>query len=155
VDLANGDGKINMKRKWNWVLWVGFIVILAALFSVELFARSPITRDFPWANLLLFAVGGTLLVIGLVRAFGRPTVYRGKIAGPILTLISLAGFGLFCYGLFYIARQLPASTGAPHVGDKAPDFSLPDQNGKTVALRELLNSDNTRAVLLIFYRGYW
>jgi hypothetical protein len=144
-----------MRRKWNWALWVGFIVIVAALFSVELFAQFPITRDFPWANLLLFAIGGTLLVIGLVRAFGQPAVYRGKIAGSILMLISLAGFGLFCYGLFYIARQLPASTEAPHIGAKAPDFSLPDQDGKTVALRELLNSTNTRAVVLIFYRGYW
>jgi hypothetical protein len=144
-----------MKRRWNWCLWVGFVVVVIALFSYEFFVRFPITRDFPWANLLLFAIGGTMLVVGLVRAYGRPAAYRGRIFGPILALISLLGFGLFCYGLFYIARQMPASAGAPHVGDKAPDFTLPDQSGKSVALGELLGSSGTRAVLLIFYRGYW
>jgi len=144
-----------MKRHWNWALWVGFVVSLGALFSYEFFARFPLTRDFPWANLLLFAIGGTLLVVGLVRAFGRPRVYRGRIFGPIFAAVSLLAFGLFCYALFYIVRQMPASAGAPRVGDKAPDFTLPDQDGKAVALQEILASPDTRAVLLIFYRGYW
>ena len=29
------------------------------------FARFAITRDFPWANLLLFAIAGILLLPGL------------------------------------------------------------------------------------------
>ena len=72
-----------MKRKWNWPLWVGFVVAVGGLFSYEFFAQFPITRDFPWANLLLFCVGAILLGLGLVRAFGRPHLYRGKIFGPI------------------------------------------------------------------------
>ena len=46
-----------MKRRWNWPIWVGFVVVVAGLFSYELFARFPITRDFPWANFLLFGIG--------------------------------------------------------------------------------------------------
>ena len=144
-----------MKRRWNWLLWVGFLVVLIALFSYEFFVRFPITRDFPWANLLLFGLGGVLLTVGLFRAYGRPAVYRGKIAGPILTLLGLAIFGLFSYSLFYVVRQMPASTSAPRLGEPAPDFSLPDQGGRTIALNDLLHSSNARAVLLIFYRGYW
>ena len=144
-----------MNRRWNWCLWLGFLVVVVALFSYQFFVLFPITRDFPWANLLLFAIGGILLLIGLVSAFGRPTVYRGRIIGPILSFLSLLMFGLFCYGLFFIARQMPSSAGAPQVGRKAPDFTLPDQDGKTVALNDLLAAPNTRAVLLIFYRGYW
>jgi len=34
-------------------------------------------------------------------------------------------------------------------------FSLVDQSGRTVALHELLSAPEPRAVLLIFYRGYW
>jgi hypothetical protein len=120
-----------------------------------LFVRFPITRDFPWANLLLFAIGGVLLVMGLVRAYGQPTRYRGKIFGPILTVLSVLIFALFAYALFYVVRQMPASASAPRVGDKAPHFSLIDQNGRSVALDDMLNSAGTRAVLLIFYRGYW
>lgn len=144
-----------MKRRWNWCLWVGFLVAIVALFSFEFFVRFPMTRDFPWANLSLFAIAGVLLVIGLFRAYGQPGVYRGRIFGPILTIVSLVIFALFSYALFYIVRQMPASAAAPQVGVAAPGFTLPDQDGKQVALRELLGSDGTRAVLLIFYRGYW
>src|SRR5437763_4773566 len=84
----------SMKRRWNWSLWVGFVVVLLGLFSYEVFVRFPVTRDFPWANLLLFAIGGVLLAIGLFRAYGRPTIYRGKIFGPIVTGLSLLVFGL-------------------------------------------------------------
>ena len=41
---------------------------------------------------------------------------------------------------------------APQVGDLAPDFALPDQNGKEVYLSALLRNG---PVVLIFYRGEW
>jgi hypothetical protein len=152
VDLANGGGKIDMKRNWNWSLWSGFIFVVVGLFSYPFFAQFPITRDFPWANLLLFGVGGILLVTGLVRAFGKPQLYRGKIFGPIVALLSLLAFSFFAYGAFYLVRQVPASTSAPRVGEKAPEFTLPDQDGKSVALAELISP---RGAILIFYRGHW
>jgi hypothetical protein len=60
--------------------------------------------------------------------------------------------------------QLPASKGAPQVGETAPDFTLPDTAGKSVKLSALLGdaaaaakrtSRNSPALLLVFYRGYW
>jgi len=50
-------------------------------------------------------------------------------------------------------RQVPSSSGAPRVGQKAPDFILLDQSGKPVGLGDLLSG--SRAVVLIFYRGFW
>jgi hypothetical protein len=152
-----------MKRRWNFSIWTGFLLVLAGLISyVPLFSLFPITRDFPWVNLLLLAVGATFLSSGLRRAFGQPQLYRGRIFGSILAVVSVAGIGFFSYGLFYVARQLPAAESAPRVGEKAQDFTLPDQNGKTVALAELLSSPSaggagakTGGVLLIFYRGHW
>ena len=45
------------------------------------------------------------------------------------------------------------------VGQKAPDFTLTDSNDKPVTLAQLLtepiNNQPPKAVLLIFYRGYW
>jgi len=146
---------MNMKRRWNWSLWLGFVVVVLALFSYQFFVLFPITRDFPWVNLLLFAIGGLLLGLGLFRAYGHPAAYRGKIFGPLLTVLSLLMFGLFAYGLFFIARQMPPSTNAPQVGQKAPDFAVVDQDGNRVELNDLLSSPSTRAILLIFYRGYW
>ncbi len=148
-----------MKRRWPRSLWVGFLVVLAGLFSyVPLFSLFPLTRDFPWVNLLLFMIGLGLLADGMMRAFRRPEGYRGKMAGPVLMALSLAGITLFAYGLFYLGRQMPASTGAPSVGQKAPDFSLPDQDGKPVTLAQLLGraaGTGKSSALLIFYRGYW
>ena len=141
-----------MKRNWNWALWVGFVVAVGGLFSYEFFAQFPITRDFPWATLLLFAIGAVLLLVGLFRAFGRPQVYRGKVFGSIFTAISLFLFAFFAYEIFYVLRQVPLSAQAPRVGEKAPEFSLPDQNGKSVALTELLSPNGA---VLIFYRGHW
>ena len=142
-----------MKRRWNWPIWVGFVVVVAGLFSYGFFARFPTTRDFPWANLLLFGIGGALLIVGLFCAFGRPQVYRGEIFGSIFTAIAVLVVAFFSYEIFYVLRQVPASVGAPRVGQKAPDFILLDQNGKPVGLGDLLSG--SRAVVLIFYRGFW
>ena len=142
-----------MKRKWNWPLWVGIAVAVGGLFSYEFFARYPITRDFPWANLLLFGIGSALLIVGLFRAFGRPQLYRGKIFGSIFAAITLFFFAFFSYAIFYVLRQVPLSAHAPRVGEKAPEFTLVDQNGRSVALADLLSG--SRAAVLIFYRGFW
>jgi peroxiredoxin len=60
---------------------------------------------------------------------------------------------------FVMGSWLPASTGAPHVGQKAPTFTLNDPNDSPVTLAQLLtepiNNKPPKGVLLIFYRGYW
>lgn len=141
-----------MKRSWNWPLWIGFLVAVGGLFSYEWFAQFPITRDFPWANLLLFGIGAALLLLGLFRAFGRPQSYRGRIFGPFLAAIALLLFAFFAYEIFYVLKQVPLSAQSPRVSEKAPAFSLPDQNGKRVVLTDLLSPNGA---ILIFYRGYW
>lgn len=142
-----------MKRNWNWPIWAGLVVAVGGLFSYEFFVQFPITRDFPWANLLLFGIGGALLIFGLFRAFGRPQLYRGKIFGSIFASIALFLFAFFSYEIFYVLRQVPLSAQAPRVGEKAPEFTLEDQNEKAVALADLLA--RSKAVALIFYRGFW
>ena len=142
-----------MKRKWNWPIWVGFVVALGGLFSYGFFVRYPLTRDFPWANLLLFGIGAALLIFGLFRAFGRPQLYRGKIFGPVLAAIGLFFFAFFSYKIFYVVRQVPLSAHAPRLGEQAPDFLLLDQNAMPVGLGDLLSG--SKAVVLIFYRGFW
>jgi len=149
----NSNMTASAKKSWNGSLWTGFLFVLAGFLSYTFFAQFPVTRDFPWANLFLFAVGGILLVLGLFRAFGRPQMYRGKIFGPILATLGILMFGLFSYVFFYELRKLPPSTGAPRVGQRAPDFTLLDQDGKEVSVRDLLSK--SKAVALIFYRGFW
>jgi peroxiredoxin len=71
------------------------------------------------------------------------------------------GSALFCWGVLYVARQLPSSASAPRVGQRAPEFTLPDQDGNSVALADLIASHAATpgggggGALLIFYRGSW
>jgi len=141
------------KKSWNWSLWIGFLFTLGGFFSYTFFAQFPITRDFPWANLLLFAAGGICLAVGLFRAFGKAQVYRGKVFGSILVTLAILMFGFFSYVLFYELREVPPSTGAPRLGQKAPEFTLSDQDGKDLSLHDL--GSKSKAVALIFYRGFW
>src|SRR6476646_6760114 len=102
------------KRSWNWLLWAGFVLVLAGLFTyIPIFAQFPATRNFPWVNLLMLAAGAALLVVGLIRAFRKPDQYRGRIFGSALTLVGLLGIGMFCWVVFFEARHLPASAAAP------------------------------------------
>jgi len=106
------------------------------------FARFPITRDFPWANLLLLALALVSAIIGLRRAFDQRRGRAGKIVGSLFAILTLGVTALFVQVIFVMARQLPASQNSPKVGQKAPAFTLPDSNNKNVALSELLTPTN-------------
>lgn len=147
-------------HRFNWQIWAGFLLSVAAFLSYPFFfAKFPVSRDFPWANLLLFAVAAGLLWVGVRRAFAPDRRGRSKIAASVLTTLGVAILGLFVFSIFIMSRWLPASHGAPQIGQKAPDFSLTDTNGKAVSLAELLsqplNGKTPKGVLLVFYRGYW
>ena len=150
-----------MKRRLNVSLWAGFLIVLSApVIHLSVLIRFPATRDVPWVTLLMFAAGLVLIARGLRRAYREPLLYRGKIAGAILMVLGIAMFGLFGFGTFYLARQLPPSRGAPQVGRKAADFTLPDKDGNPVTLSKIIDAgaggaDRVNGVLLIFYRGYW
>lgn len=147
-------------KRFNWQIWAGFLLSIVAFLSYTIFfVNFPVTRDFPWANLLLFAIAVVLLFLGIRRSFASGRSLLSKIVGSILGVLGVLVFGFFIFAIFVLARQLPASAGAPKVGQKAPEFSMVDSNGKQVSLAELLstpvNGKAPKGVLLIFYRGYW
>ncbi len=150
-----------IKKQTNSALWLGLLItVLGFLSNVSnllYFFKVP-AAALPWLNLALPAIGLIFLLIGVVRAFGQSEIYRGKIWGSIaagLAALFLAGSAW----LFVKARDMPRSGGAPQVGQRVPDFMLPDSNGQPVALAQLFAASpgmpQPKAVLLIFYRGYW
>jgi len=149
-------------RRWNWRLWTGFLLCVVGFASyLPFFARFPVTRDVPWVNFALLAAGLVLLFAGLRHAFGDPQRYRGKIFGSVFTVLGVAMAAFFCYAVFHVSRQLPASADAPHVGQHAPEFELMDIHQQPVSLAKLLTTPlprtgaSPKGVLLVFYRGYW
>jgi hypothetical protein len=145
-----------MKRRWPKNIWSGLaLVVLTPVLYLGFFIRYPVTRDVPWPSLLMFAAGLGLILHGLLRAYRRSGEYRGKIAAPVALTIGAALAGFFCFVLLYQARQVPDSLGAPRVGQLAPDFTLPDQDGQPVSLAQLLAAHGSNGVILVFYRGWW
>jgi uncharacterized membrane protein YqhA len=147
-------------KRINWPIWAGLLMTLVAFVSYFfVFVWFPITRDFPWANLLLFAVAAAFLLVGIRRAFAGTLPRKSKVAGVIVATLSVVIFGFFVFATLIMPRWMPAARGAPKVGQKAPEFSLTDTNQKTVTLAGLLstpiNGKPAKGVLLIFYRGYW
>ena len=79
-----------------------------------------------------------LLVPGSARA--RPQF------DPRTETFAFSNDTVFSYGVNEIGRLTMQRR------EKAPNFSLPDQNGKPVALADLLSPNGA---ILIFYRGHW
>lgn len=140
------------------MLWTGLVLFLLAILSNLLyFAKFP-AAPLPWINLVLPIIALPFLFVGLIRAFRQSHIYTGKIWGSIVTVLAVllvAGSTLFFIG----ARKLPRSLGAPQVGQRAPDFTLPDSTGQPTSLVQLFAASSgappAKAVLLVFYRGYW
>jgi hypothetical protein len=151
-----------IQSRRNWALWLGFLLALGALLcNAVFFVNPPGQRAIPWLSVLLAGVSLIFLVRGLQRAFGQPPVHPGKILSSMLALISLLLVGVAIFS-FFQARAIPASAGAPKVGQTAPDFTLADTSGQLVSMAQLFApaADESqvvppKAVLLIFYRGYW
>jgi hypothetical protein len=100
-----------------------------------------------------------LLILGLRRAFKPDKGIVSKIFSSLAAALGLLLLTGLLFSVFVYGRWVPASAGAPQIGQKAPDFTLTDSNNNPVTLAHLLsapiNNKPPRGVLLIFYRGYW
>jgi hypothetical protein len=167
--ISSGSGRITREfsmpnRRSNRSLWLGalFLVLAFVLGSLPFFAQIPGQAALPWLNLLLGAAAVAIFIRGLLLAKRQPALYRGKAAGWTLTVLSSVLF-LFSLFAYYASRHIPEAKAAPQVGQKAPDFELKDTSGQTASLAQLLASpvdsgkagSQPKAVLLVFYRGYW
>jgi hypothetical protein len=142
----------------NYALWLGLLLVLLAILSNTLYFFGAPEAPLPWLNLALPLIGLVFLLVGVARAFRQSQLYRGKILGTILTVFAvLLSAGSIAF--FLVARSVPRSAGAPQVGQRLPDFTLPDSAGQPVSLAQLFDAPPgtapPKAVLLVFYRGYW
>lgn len=149
-------------KRWNWRLWAGFALSVAALVGYGFWVNE--TRAAFWPALLLFVLAGALLFTGMKRRRREPDLYRGKIAGPVLTALSVLVLGLFGFVAYQVSRVFPEARNAPQIGQRAPEFSLLDANGTNQTLSQLLSIPfpgsggavrAAKGVLVVFYRGYW
>jgi hypothetical protein len=167
-------------RQRNWAPWFGLLLALVAMLSNGgFFLGLPGERAIPWLSIALAIAALACAAAGIMRAFRQPLVYGGKVASSILGVVSLLICGLVAATAIG-ARAMPAASNAPQVGQKVPDFTLADTSGNQVSLDQMLGKADAsplphsatagsiasganlnialappKAVLLVFYRGYW
>ena len=150
-----------VERRRNSAPWLCFLfTLLAIALNAATFLTQSGTEVMLWASLLAIVCAVAFDLVGIRRAFAQSKIYGGKLSSSIFGVLALLVFGLMAF-IWFHARALPASAGAPRVGQKAPEFTLPDTQGRNVSLAQLLGHLDAnagappKAVLLIFYRGYW
>jgi hypothetical protein len=144
------DHRRNLAPWWALLFAVGAIGC-----NFVFFARPPLQEQIPWLSVLFIVLAMIFLIAGLWRAFSKKA---GKALSIVLSAVTLLVVGLSTLA-FVHSRALPSSAAAPQVGQRVPDFTLADISGKPVSLDQLLaaspGAPAPKAVLLIFYRGYW
>jgi hypothetical protein len=117
------------------------LALAAMLSNAGFFLGLPGQRAIPWLSVAFAIAALTCAVIGIMRAFRQPEVYRGKVSSSILGVLSLLICGLVAIAAI-TSRALPSSAAAPQVGQKAPDFTLADTSGNKVSLDQLLGKSD-------------
>jgi hypothetical protein len=167
------------ERQRNWAPWMGLLLALLAMLSNgAYFLGLPGQRALPILGVALVIAALVCAAAGILRTLRQPQRYGGKVSSSILGVVSLLLCVLAAFTSMH-SRNLPEATAAPQVGQKVPDFTLADTSGNKVSLRQLLGKAGSsapestnnaagqaspvaagpaappKAVLLVFYRGYW
>lgn len=123
------------------------LVAVAAGFAVPVWFHVALDLRSRYPLPVLIAGGLCLLLSGfcLWREFSPALLLR---LGLPLLLTGLLGYYIFYFSV-YRGKECVSRL---QVGDRFPDFSLPDSEGRTVSLASLLAKG---PALMLFYKGDW
>ena len=121
------------------------LVALGAIAAYALLLRVPLVRNHPEGYVVAFAVATVLGGLAVVRARGRRWAAWLALALSGLLLVGGAWFD-------FVGARVPDTPSVLRVGERPPDFRLPDAAGQPVTLSEYRGR---KPVVLVFYRGHW
>jgi cytochrome oxidase Cu insertion factor (SCO1/SenC/PrrC family) len=124
---------------------LSILVAIAAIAAYVLLIRIPLVRNHPEGYVIAFALATVLAALAVARA--RTRRWPAWLALGFCSLLLVGGAA---YN-FVIAR-VPDTPTALRVGERPPDFTLPDAGGRPVTLADYRGQ---KPVLIVFYRGYW
>jgi AhpC/TSA family len=121
------------------------LVAISAVAAYALLLRVAIVRNHPESYVLAFALATALAALAVARARGRR--WPAWLALGVASLLLVAGAWFN-----FVGARVPDTPTALRVGDRPPDFTLPDAAGRSVSLADYRGK---KPVVLVFYRGYW
>ena len=119
------------------------VVALGGVAAYPLLFRFAVIRNHPEGYVVTSAVAVALAGWALVRSRRWPS----WVALALSTLL-LAGTAWFNF----VVARIPGTSTVLRVGERPPDFTLPDASGRPVTLAEYRGK---KPVVLVFYRGHW
>jgi cytochrome oxidase Cu insertion factor (SCO1/SenC/PrrC family) len=121
------------------------LVAIGAVAAYVLLLGVATVRNHPEGYVIAFALATALAVLAVVRARTRRWPAWVALAFTSLLLIAGAWFN-------FVGARVPDAPVAFKVGERPPDFTLPDAAGRPVTLADYRGK---KPVVLVFYRGYW
>ncbi len=124
---------------------LGVVIALGAIVAYALLLRVPIVRNHPEGYVAAFALATALAALAVARARRRRWPAWLALGLTSLLLVGGAWFN-------FVGARVPDTPTALRVGERPPDFTLPDAAGRPVSLADYRGK---KPVVLVFYRGYW
>ncbi len=120
-------------------------VSIGAVAGYVLLLRVAVVRNHPEGYVAAFALATALAVLAVVRA--RTRRWPAWLALGLSSLLLVAGAWFN-----FVGARVPDTPTVMRVGERPPDFTLPDASGRPVSLADFRGK---KPVVLVFYRGYW
>src|SRR5215813_2494607 len=121
------------------------VIVIAAVAGYALLLRVVIVRNHPEGYVIAFALATALAALAVARARARRWPAWLALGLTSLLLVGGAWFN-------FVAARVPDTPTVLRVGERPPDFTLPDAAGRQVSLADYRGK---KPVVLVFYRGYW
>ena len=124
---------------------LSLVLALGSIAAYPFLLRVPLVRNHPEAYVAACAVATILAAVAVSRARGRRWPAWLALG---LTALLLAGTAWFNF----VGARVPDTPTALRVGERPPDFTLPNASGRRVTLADYRGK---KPVVLVFYRGHW
>jgi hypothetical protein len=121
------------------------VVAIGAVAAYVLLLRVAIVRNHPEGYVIAFALATALAAVAVIRARARRWPAWLALGLSSLLLVTGAWFN-------FVAARVPDIPTTLRVGERPPDFTLPDATGRPVSLGDYRGK---KPVVIVFYRGYW
>jgi hypothetical protein len=121
------------------------LVALGAIVAYASLLRVPLVRNHPEGYVVAFAAATVLAGLAVIQARHRRWPAWLALAFSGLLLTGGAWFD-------FVVARVPVTPSVLRVGERPPDFQLPDASGRPVTLSDYRGK---KPVVLVFYRGHW
>ena len=127
----------------GWLAALSLLVSVTAIGVYSRFLRVAAVRNNPEGYVAAFAIAA--VIAGLAVALRRRWYTWAVLVLSVVLVLGGAAFN-------FVLARIPAVQTTLRVGERAPEFTLPDATGRPVALADYRGK---KPVVIVFYRGYW